>query len=138
MSTDIDRSDVVWIVTSSNHYWGASNSLHDAMKNANLPEPKSPAEFFAEELEYNFDVAAALESWNDFGKEESSMPSGDKPVVIINRFDPGLWSDYSVSGIDGGVTFTRRSDIEADWEAEMEKATIVAEYEDGVLTPKAA
>lgn len=135
MSTDIDRSDVVWIVTSSNHYWGVSNSLHDAMKNANLPEPKSPAEFFAEELEYNFDVAEALKSWNDYGKEESTVPSGDVHKVIIHRFDPGLWSDYTVSGIDGGVTFTHKEGVEADWDAEMKKATIIADYKDGVLTP---
>lgn len=138
MSTDIDRNDVVWIVTSSNHYWGASNSLHEAMQNANLPEPKSPAAFFAEELEYNFDVAEALKSWKEFGKEESSMPSGDVPVVIIHRFDPGLWADYTVSGIDGGVSFIHREDMEADWDAEMKKATVVADYKDGVLTPKAA
>ena len=138
MSSDIDRSDVVWIVTASNHYWGASNSLHEAMKNANLPEPKSPAEFFAEELEYSFDVSEALASWKDFGKEESSAPSGDVITVIVHRFDPGLWSDYNVSGIDGGVTFTHREDMEADWDAEMKKATIVADYKDGVMTPKAA
>ena len=136
MSSDIDRSDVVWIVTSSNHYWGASNSLHEAMKNANLPEPKSPAEFFAEELEYNFDVSEALKSWKDYGKEESSAASGDVHTVIIHRFDPGLWSDYTVSGVDGGVTFTHKEGMEADWDAEMKKATLVAEYKDGVMTPK--
>lgn len=137
MSTDIDRNDVVWIVTSSNHYWGASNSLHEAMKNANLPEPKSPAEFFAEELEFSFDVAEALKNWKDYGEEESTVPSGDVHGVIIHKFDPSLWSNYSVSGIDGSVTFTHKEGVEADWDAEMKKATIVAEYTDGVLTPKA-
>lgn len=139
MSTDIDRTDVVWIVVSSHHYWGASNSLHEAMQNANLPEPKSPAEFFAEELEYSFDVKAALKSWREFGKEESSAPSGDVQTVIIHRFDPGLWADYTVSGIDGGVSFIRRDDMDCeDWDAKMKEATIVADYKDGVLTPKAA
>jgi hypothetical protein len=137
MGNTIDRSDVVWVVTSSHHYWGASNSLYEAMKNANLPEPKSPAEFFAEELEYSFDLGKAVKEWNDWGKTEAVMPSGDVHTIIIHKFDPGLWSDYHVSPIDGSVSFTAREDMEFDRQAEMKKAAIVAEYADGVLTPKA-
>ncbi len=138
MDKSIDRSDVVWIVVSSHHYWGASNSLHEAMRNANLPEPKSPAEFFAEELEYSFDLEAAAKNWNEWGKDESTASSGDVHTVLIHKFDPGLWSDYRISPIDGSVSFIRKEGMEADWDAEMKKATIVAEYTDGVLTPKAA
>jgi len=136
MNDSIDRSDVVWIVVCSHHYWGASNTLHEAMQNANLPEPKSPAEFFAEELEYNFDLDAVIKSWNEWGKEESSTPSGDVHTIIIYKFDPGLWSNYQVSSIAGGVSFTQRDDMECDWDAEMEKATMIAEYKDGVLSVK--
>ena len=137
MEKSIDRSDVVWLVVSSNHYWGASNSLHEAMQNANLPEPQSPAKFFAEELEYSLDVEAAAKSWNEYGKEEATMPSGDVHTVIIYKFDPGLWSDYRVDGIAGGVSFIAREDMEFDKEAAMAEATVVAEYTDGVLKPKA-
>lgn len=137
MSNDIDRNDVVWLVVASNNSWGASNSLHEAMKNAHLPEPKSPAEWFAEELEYSFDLGRAIKDWKDYGKEESSMDSGETHVVIIYKFDPGLWADYKVSSIDGSVSFFRKEGMEADWDAEMKKATIVADYRDGVMTPKA-
>ncbi len=136
MSNDIDRNDVVWIVVANNNSWGASNSLHEAMQNTNLPEPKSPAEFFSEELEYSYDLGSAVKNWNEYGREEAGM-SSDTLIVIIHRFDPGLWSDYSVSPIDGSVSFFRKEGMEADWDAEMKKATIVAEYQDGVLKPKA-
>lgn len=136
MGNPIDSSDVVWLVVTDSHQWGASNSLYEAMQNAYLPEPQSPAKFFAEELEYSLDLGQALKDWNDFGKVEATMPSGEVYTIIIYRFDPGLWADWTISPIDGCVSFTQRKDMEADWEAEMKKARIVAEYTDGVLKPK--
>ena len=68
----VDRDQIVWIVVSSHHYWGAANSLYKAMRRANLPEPMSPAEWFAEEIEYRFDLDEAVKNWKDYGKRDSS------------------------------------------------------------------
>jgi hypothetical protein len=135
MGNTIDRNQVVWIVIATNHCWGADNSLHKALQNANLPEKFTPTEWFAEELEYRFDLEEAIKNWNDYGKEDSKTGTGDTHGVVIYKFDPAIWKDFSISEIDGSVGFYPNEYVELDWKAEMEKAKIVANYKDGVLSP---
>lgn len=95
---------ITYIVVSEKNAWGTGDSVRKALENAGLRE-HTRTNFFAENLEYEFDVRKVWSEWVEYGRDEMKALDDDMVRFTLYRFDDEVWSEWEVSSIDGAVTF---------------------------------
>lgn len=100
----MSNDKVIYIVTTERNYWGKGETLKEACENANL-RVETPADFFLSALEYDFDIKRAREDWREYGRDEYRDTVDEETEIVIFRFDPEVWEDFSICHVTGGVSF---------------------------------
>lgn len=133
--------NLTYIVITASQNWGkAEFSLMDACKNASL-DVEGPLNCFAECLEDDFDLDVATRYWRKEGQQYLKDVHEQHTAITIYRWDPIYWENFSISHMDGSVTFipteeTREKYTDKELRELMKANTIRAYWRNGEILPR--